>query len=111
VTVDPGPPWYQDTWGWVLVGSGAAVMGLGGGFYIAASGKESDAEGEDELTRRDLLAEADDYRTYGAISLGVGGAVIAAGVVKLWLTDVESRESTNLGFVGGANWIGVAGRF
>jgi tetratricopeptide (TPR) repeat protein len=123
VDVAPPPPlppvvrgeaserWHDDTWGWILGGAGIAVMGGGVGFFLAASSAEADAEGEDELTREGLLADADDYRLAGGVALGVGGALLTAGVVKLWLTDGAGEDAGRLGFVGGANWIGVAGRF
>jgi tetratricopeptide (TPR) repeat protein len=112
-TSSPIERWYDDTWGWAITGAGVAVVGLGVGLYVAASGKEDDANAGnvDELKRQQLLEDADDFRLFGGISLGLGGVAIAAGVVKLVLTDGGSSEPTRVGFVGGHNWIGVAGRF
>lgn len=70
----------------VLIGAGVVGAGVGAGLLLSANRLDEDANTEPNDRRaRALHDNADSRRTIGAVALGVGGAVLAAGVVKFIL--------------------------
>lgn len=70
----------------VLIGAGVVGVGIGGGLLVSANGLDDDANAEPNDQRaRDLHDRADTRRVFGAVALGVGGAVLTAGIVKFIL--------------------------
>ncbi len=105
-------PWFRDTWGWVLTGTGVALAGVGAGLLVSAAGLEDDAGSEpDELKRNDLRDRADSRRTIGAIVAPVGALVVAAGAIKLAWPNTRSRGTEAARVAIGPNWIGLEGSF
>jgi hypothetical protein len=100
--------------GWILVGSGVVLAGLGGGFMLHASSLRDDAVAElDEDEANDLNDRAGTYRVLGASMLVVGAAVTTVGVVKLIRHDSppSTTASTGTHVTIGVGWIGLTGRF
>ena len=87
--VPPRPvdkPWYTDTWGDVLVGSGVAALVVGGLVWSGAQDDIAAAHGSMGYT--DFAAHADGAetrQTIGVVTMIAGGALIAGGVVRYWL--------------------------
>jgi len=106
-------PWFKDTWGWVLAGTGVAVAGVGIGLLASASGLDDDADAEtDEGKRNDLRDSADSRRTMGSIIAPVGAALAVVGIVKLaWPNSrpASRRDATRVAI--GMNWVGLEGSF
>lgn len=107
VTVDR--PWYRDKLGAGLVGGGAVATALGVTFLVLA--KRSADAASDADTRSDFLDHRDDAlsrRRIGYIGLGVGAALVGAGVLRFVLRDDDDGSAT-VAITGTS--IGVAGRF
>lgn len=81
--------------GWVLVGSGAAALGLGVVSYVLMDGKTSDFEARkqgqtfvgSESEARALEDEAQTWWLVGTIATGVGVAAAATGLVLVLTHD------------------------
>lgn len=77
------PSRVSDRFSLVLIGVGVVGAGVGGGLLLSANRLDEDANTEPNDRRaRELHDSADSRRTIGAVALGIGGAVLAAGVVK-----------------------------
>jgi hypothetical protein len=86
-TQPPPPPWYDDPLGWAGAGTGAALGVVSVVLFLDASSLEADASREDrEDVRNALRDRAASRRTWGTVTGIAGGALFAAGVVKLVLT-------------------------
>jgi tetratricopeptide (TPR) repeat protein len=100
----PAPErWYDDTWGWILVGGGLAVGGVG--VWAALDAARLEDAGGDELSRADNDARAHDRRVLAVVTGGVGAALLTTGIVKLVLHDQApsvtvgvSRHGVSLGW-------------
>ena len=80
------PSLASDRLSLAFIGAGVVGVGIGGGLLVSANGLDDDANAEPNDQRaRDLHGRADSRRTFGMVALGVGGAVLAAGVVKFIL--------------------------
>jgi hypothetical protein len=109
-----GPAWYEDEWGWALMGGGVLSLGVGSGFLVHAADLRRDAL--DERSRNDLLAVADNrdanaFRTAGAVGVLAGSIAMLGGVVKLaWPAQpTTAKFSTQAAF--GFGWVGIDGKF
>jgi hypothetical protein len=84
-----------NVWPWVTLGAGVVVAGVGGAFYALGANDHAQVTdaagyGDPSVVYPMTRAEAQDYvdsgntkKLVGGISLGVGGALIATGVVLL----------------------------
>jgi len=84
-----------NVWPWVTLGAGVVVAGVGGAFYALGANDHAQVTdaagyGDPSVVYPMTRAEAQDYvdsgntkKLIGGISLGVGGALIATGVVLL----------------------------
>jgi hypothetical protein len=106
--------WYEDEWGWALVGGGVLSVGVGSGFLVHAANLRRDAL--DERPRNDLAAVADNrdanaFRTAGTVGLIAGSVAMLGGVVKLaWPAErTPGQRSAQAAF--GFGWVGLDARF
>lgn len=99
-------PWVA----WSLVGGGAVLMAVGGGFALAVDGTNSEmatlaqAERIDASRASSLRSDANTYATLQFVGLGVGVAAVSLGAVML-LNSAEEPLPT-----GGVNaWVAPGG--
>lgn len=98
--LDPGPPdgppprpWITDPWGGVLAATGLVGMGVGVGLVARsradarASTTAATLQDFDELSRRAVRLD-----TAGIVTLGVGSALLLAGVVRYALVATRPRR-------------------
>jgi hypothetical protein len=97
-------PWYIDTWGDLLVGSGVAALVVGG---LVWSGAQDDiAAAHGSMSYPDFMAHADGAetrQTIGVVTMIAGGALVAGGIVRYWLRPrvaVAPMAGTGLMIVG-----------
>ncbi|MCW5804126.1 MAG: tetratricopeptide repeat protein [Deltaproteobacteria bacterium] len=84
VLVERSEPWYRDTFGWGLAGTGTIGVGASLGFVL--HGADLDRRGQSEMrqeVRNELHAQASRARLAGTIIGVVGGAALVVGIVKL----------------------------
>ena len=99
----PPPPWWRDPWGLTLTAAGIAAAGVGAGFLVAgelARSDAGDAATYDAYVRR--WSAASDRLDVAAGALAIGGALVAAGVGRLWLVRRHARAERGVA----ALWIG-----
>lgn len=88
------PSRMSDTVALVLVGGGVVGLGVGGGLMWNAGLLDDDASSESDQRRRvELQDSADTRRIAGGIALGVGGALLIAGAIKLAIPPSMPRAS------------------
>lgn len=103
------PPWYTNKLGGALAISGVVALGLGVGFVAVSHRTESDAYvspaniGEFEKK----LDEASTQRTIGAVSIGVGLALIAGGVTVYVLHGRQHEQPIVAGTDGRTLFVGA----
>ncbi len=111
-----GPPpkaWYKDPYAPVLIGVGAVGVGVGG-YFLSEASKENAASPEqyDEFAKKGERVQQLQIR--GGVILGVGGALVLAGVIRYTVLGVKGRRATTA-FVptAGPRWAGISasGRF
>jgi len=108
------PRWYRDSLGWSLTAAGGVALLTGAGLEVHASSLVTQADRE--TAQEDVLAlkhRAHSNKLWGAIALGVGAGILAAGIVRLALIPEsnDSRTSARLGIRVGPTWIGISGYF
>jgi tetratricopeptide (TPR) repeat protein len=104
--------WYGDTWGWILAGSGAAVLLTGTGFLIWSNAIEDNARAsrfDDEADR--LFDDAESKRTIGAVMTVGGGALLVGGIVHFALYGRSERASRTSSITVGPTSIGFVWSF
>jgi hypothetical protein len=90
--------WYKNYWGWILCGVGAAGIGVGGYFVGSYFSHRSNATAaytpgtqEEYLKqfeyKKSEADKANKAQLPAGISMGVGGAALAGGIVLFILTD------------------------
>lgn len=119
VDVDEAPadeptirPWYDDTWGWVLVGSGVAVAG--GGIWSTSHASSLNDEADREIDQARAVAlrdDADTFETTGTVLLIGGAALVTTGVVKLILHDNGSSSESMTTVACGLRFCSIRGSF
>jgi hypothetical protein len=95
----PAPaPWYSDKIALSLLGSSAAALALGGGFWMAKSSAESAADSATSDVEYDQhLARARRNRTISLVGFGVGAALAAGTAYRLITRRTSaSEERTHL---------------
>ncbi len=103
--------WYQDPIGWSLVGIGGVGLGSSVLFFANSASLRGDADvATDEIKRTDLRNKADRRQTLGVVALGIGGAALIAGLVKLAITP-SSPDGAAVGVArtrgGSSVWVRV----
>ena len=104
-------PWYDDSLGWGLTGTGAAVVGVGTFLLLDARGMRTDAASEPrEDVRIELREKAGERETWGTVVTATGAVVLISGIVKLAITpDVPRMGRTAVRFSPGL--VALEGRF
>ena len=102
-------PWYGDGVGAVLVGSGALSLGIGGFAFMRATGHYGDArEARGDTDYNDAVSAGDTWRWIGIGGVAVGGALVAAGIVRFVIAPTKSevaiRRAPSSGAVVTATW-------
>lgn len=103
---DPRPaarPWIADVAGGVLVGTGAVGLAVGLGFYGRSvsldRSADRDARDQDEFVQR--IERAVRFNRVGLATIGVGSALLAAGVIRYAVVGARSRrQRSHLGWLG-----------
>jgi hypothetical protein len=96
------------------LGAGVVALGIGTGFLVAASVKEDQAGGVTDLAEYNRIWEAaESRRTVGVVSVSVGAALTAAGVVRLAISHraASQRGASTLTVTIGPEAVVVGGRF
>ncbi len=94
---------------WVLAGSGALGVAVGGVLGALAAGTHADAEGAPEQVRAaDLASQADGLALGANLAYAVGGALVVGGLIWAVL-EGGSEPTASLG-VGPGGWA-LSGRF
>jgi hypothetical protein len=77
----PGSSMARSATPWYLVAAGAAVMAVGAGFALAAGSAASSRDGSNNVSAY-ISSDANwrKYKTMSGVSLGIGGAAVAAGL-------------------------------
>ena len=103
------PPWYTNKLGGALAISGVVALGVGVGFVTVSHRTESDAyvlpENIGEFEKQ--LDRASVQRTIGAVSLGVGLALIAGGVTVYVLHSRQHEQQIVAGTDGRTVFVGA----
>jgi len=93
--VAPAPrrPWYRDPWGGSLVGVGVAGA-LAGGILVglAYRGARDAEEASTDAAFGEAYGRAQTLEHSGAIVLGLGGALIVAGVIRWAVVGAKQRR-------------------
>lgn len=104
-------PWYADRFGWVLIGGGALGILGGSGFVLSGASLHDQATEEDRQSVAEDLRDRGDQRVLiGEVTGSVGVALLAAGVIKLALTDSEATPSSIQASVGPSSF-SIRGEF
>lgn len=97
--VEPGPPWYKDTWGWGFTAGGVIAGSVSAFLVWSAVDLDNDANTEPDVIRQNELHDRADARRIWGVLTGVGGAaLITTGVVKLAVTGASRRTNTAWNF-------------
>jgi hypothetical protein len=107
------------TWGWVGVGTGAALLAGGGVFGAMALGAKGDLDcpgGACAPDQEDELDAANTYATTSTVLFSIGGALAATGVVLVILGREPRAPEVALGGARltpllGPTSVGLGGRF
>ncbi|MCX4247379.1 tetratricopeptide repeat protein [Paraliomyxa miuraensis] len=93
------PPrrWITDPWGGALVAAGVVGVGVGAGLIVRAQADaRATASAADLQTHQDLSRSAERLDRAGIITLAVGSALVAAGIVRYALIGARGRKSLAL---------------
>lgn len=106
------PRWYDDRVGWIALGSGVLVSGIGAGFAFSASSLSDQADHETNVTARaDLRDRASTRQTEAIVGLAIGGAVTIFAVIKLAIPPDAPAPRSAFRFQPGPGDVGVAFSF
>ena len=117
-TTETGPPppdvkpWYKDPLGGVLVGLGGVAVGAGVGLVVGASvEKGKNAANYEEFVERNSRVKK--MQIAGAITAGVGGALLIGGVVRWSILGARqnARMRSSAMVLQGGGGVVFSGRF
>jgi hypothetical protein len=120
----------QRTWGFVTLGAGAVIAGVGTGFLVSSLNADAEAErlyacddtpercsDTEQTLIRDKEAEVKKSRAIAITGFVLGGAVMATGLVLVLTADSDEdadqarRPGRELRLIAGPGWLGAAGTF
>lgn len=107
-------PFYADTAGLVVTGTGIALLGVSAGFFVSASNLRGDANATPNQQDQDALEERASSRSQVGVTLAVVGGVAAIiGSIKLAINPdrIVSSNATSWNIVPTTNGAIVLGRF
>ena len=106
-------PWYTDPVALGLLGAGLAATGAGTGFLISAKSLDGDAKKAATYDdTRELSDKARSRGNVGLIATGLGGALIAGGVVWIVMHRDTAEQHAVTGWLApGGGGLAVAGAF
>lgn len=91
------PPWYADPWGGVLVVGGVAGLGAGVGLYVQSRADDRAAADATSLQAfEDRSRRAVRLNRAGIVTMAIGSALLAAGVVRYALLATRTRRRVAL---------------
>jgi len=107
------PSRMSDTVALGLLGAGIVGVGIGAGLVWNASQLDDDASAEGDQSRRlELSDRADGRRTAGKIALGLGGALVIGGAIKLAIPpDAPRATVATIRRVNGGAMVVLGGSF
>jgi hypothetical protein len=107
--------WWKDGWGAGFTAAGLVGLGVGVGFYVAAGSSDDAATHADSYDAFERLKdEAASRRTFAAIGLAAGGALLVTGAVRYVLVHHAARHASAdvaVSFAPGVASIGLRGSF
>ncbi|MEJ7598498.1 MAG: hypothetical protein WKG01_11360 [Kofleriaceae bacterium] len=90
-------PWYTDSFGWGLAGSGVVALGASGLLFLSAAGLQDEANSEASQQRQDELRDKASTRRLLGTVIGIGSvSLLATGIIKLAIPSDRSRTRTNV---------------
>jgi hypothetical protein len=94
----PAPPWYTDTVGDVLLGSGLLAVGVGAVLFATSASAASDAPSAASYgAYADALDGARTQRTAAIVAVGAGGGLIVAGIVHMLMPRAPVEVTASSG--------------
>lgn len=92
-TVRARPP-ARDPWGHALTWPGVAIAGIGAGLLGDAHARDRRADrADDEAAYRDAIDGAPTRSRVGVAMLGVGAALVTAGIVRFVIVGARARRA------------------
>lgn len=107
-------PFYADTVGLVVAGSGIALLGVSAGFFVNASNLRDEANATPNQQEQDALDETASSRSQVAVTLSVvGGVAAVVGAIKLVINPdrIVNGTAATWKIAPTSNGVVVLGRF
>ncbi len=113
--IERGEPWYGDTFGWGIAGTGLVGSGVAIWLVLDAKGLDDDANAESSQDKQASLRDRADSRRLAGTIVGIaGGAALVAGIIKLAVTQPDRSRTVKAASIDLGVWghgIAVMGRF
>jgi tetratricopeptide (TPR) repeat protein len=94
LTVTAPAPWYRSVPAWVLLGTGVAAVGVGGGLLAHGNDLDNQIPKASSLAQANQLAsDRDAYRRTGIALLAIGGAAAVAGGVVFGIAGARHKTA------------------
>jgi hypothetical protein len=110
----PRQEWYEDDWGWALIGGGVASLAVGTGFLVHGASLRGDALDGRSSDDRAAIADnrdANAFRTAGTVGLIAGSVALLGGAVKLAWPARPSTPKPLAQAAFGFGWVGIHAKF